>query len=322
MKKQFDLDKFRDLLIHPEKWKIVSADYHDSGLVEQAPPPYAAKQEVQVHADMREIMIALQGNYIFRFNRKYYKCKPGTVFLIDKGIEHEANYVKNAGDVLHLWTYTHQKNTVIHCVSMQQNKLQNLTQALMHPSESPDLDSLWDLWQQAGAGMEKSWYLQQLKLYLAYSFSLFFLHAELRSGNQPKFKLIEVAMERIRLDLSKGIRIENLARIVGYSKFHFVHLFKQFTGRTVLDYVNYCRLERLELLLKQNISPKEIAAELGFQDVHSYYQWIRLHNQKKQMPITSGDRQNESRINRRTVKRNRKKTEVPETEKSPSKRKL
>lgn len=304
MKKTLDLDKFRDLLIHPEKWKIVSADYRDSGIAEQKPPLYAAKQEVQVHSDMREIMIALQGSYIFRFNRKYYKCKPGTVFLIDKEVEHEANYAKDAGDVLHLWTYTHQKNTVIHCVSMHRNKLQNLTHAFMHPSESPDLDSLWDLWQQAGSETEKLWYLQQLKLYLAYSFSLFFLHAELRSGDQPKFKLIEVAMERIRLDLSKGIRIENLARLVGYSKFHFVHLFKQFTGRTVLDYVNHCRLERLDLLLKQNISPKEIAAELGFQDVHSYYQWIRLHNKKKQASTTNHDLEKDGETNNRTRKAN------------------
>jgi len=281
MKKQFSLDQFHDLLIHPERWKIVSAEYQDPGIVEQVPPPYAANQQVQVHQDMREIMIALQGDYIFRFNSKYYLCSPGTVFLIDKGIEHEMNYVKDVGGILHLWTYTRQKNTVIHYVTMHQNKLKNLIHAFIHSSdESPDLDSLWDLWQQSESEMEKCRCLQQLKLYLAYSFSLFFSHKKMQSGDQTKIKRIEFAMEQIRIDLSKGIRIENLAQMVGYSKFYFARLFKKFTGQTVLGYVNHCRHERRELLLKQNIGAKEIAAELGFQDVRSYYQWLRLHNKK------------------------------------------
>lgn len=279
MKTQTDLTRFRDILIHPEHWRVVSNFFCDPGVSPVSAPPYAEKQKVQFHPETREIMISLQGNYVFRFNHKYYECLPGTIFLIDRNIEHEDGYAGNAEGILHLWTYTHQQNTVIHCVSMRRRKLKNLTIAFMHPSAGPDLDTLWDLWEQADSEPKRQWYLQQLKLYLAYSFSMFFLHPDQNSGNLSRFRLIEVAMERIRLELSRGISIGDLAQIIGYSRFHFAHLFKRLTGRTVLDYINQCRRERLELLSKQNLSPKEIASELGFQGVHSYYQWLRKNRQ-------------------------------------------
>ncbi len=47
-----------------------------------------------------------------------------------------------------------------------------------------------------------------------------------------------------------------------------------------MDFVHQCRMERLELLKKNSLSSKEIAAELGFQDVHSFYQWNRQFRRK------------------------------------------
>jgi AraC-like DNA-binding protein len=278
MRKTIAIDDFRDLLIYPEKWKIIAADYQAPGVLEVEAPDYAAKQETEVHDNMREIMIALQGHYVFRFNRKYYQCLPGSVFLIDKNIEHEANYAYDARDILHLWTYTYQKKTVIHLVSMYRNKPLNLAQAFMQPSESPDLDALWDLWKETDNPEKKQWYLQQLKLYLAYAFSLFSLQTKGQTGEETKLELIKIAMEQIQRDLRKGIRIDSLAKMVGYSKFHFMRLFKQYTGRTVMDFVHQCRVKRLGELKKHKVSCKEIATELGFQDVHSFYQWNRRHS--------------------------------------------
>lgn len=281
MRKHFAIDEFADLLLYPERWRIVSSDYQSPDVQEIKAPDYALKQVIESHENTCEIMIALQGDYVFCFDGKYYQCLPGTIFFIDKNVEHECRYADEAGDVLHIWVYAHKNSTVLHLVSMHQNKLQTLVQAFMQPSTSPDLLELWKLWKEAKEAKKKEYYLQQLKLYLAYAFSVFLLQPERHSKEESKLELINLAMERIKADFNRGIRIENLARMLGYSKFHFMRLFKQYTGQTVMQFVNKCRFEKFRELKKLKKNNKEIAAELGFQDVHSYYKWNRQYNRKK-----------------------------------------
>lgn len=70
---------------------------------------------------------------------------------------------------------------------------------------------------------------------------------------------------------SEQIHIDELAAKFGYSKYHFLRLFRQNTGQTVVDYINAMRCEVAgELLRKGSLPVAEIAYTCGF-NTPSYF---------------------------------------------------
>lgn len=64
---------------------------------------------------------------------------------------------------------------------------------------------------------------------------------------------------------TEDIQLDELARLAGFSKFHFTRLFKQFTGMSYYHYLNQHRVMHAEkLLIDPNLSITEIAMRSGF----------------------------------------------------------
>ncbi len=81
---------------------------------------------------------------------------------------------------------------------------------------------------------------------------------------------------------NKEITTEKLAKIAGYSEYHFIRFFKEQTGRTCKDYVNTIRLEKAAHLLEDSsMSITEIAFEVGYNDL-SYF--IKVFRNKYNIP--------------------------------------
>jgi transcriptional regulator GlxA family with amidase domain len=69
--------------------------------------------------------------------------------------------------------------------------------------------------------------------------------------------------------------LDHLAQIAGYSKFHFLRLFKQHTGQSVHAYVNQSRLRKVEELRAGGLPLKAIAVKLGFSCPAAFSRWYR-----------------------------------------------
>jgi len=64
---------------------------------------------------------------------------------------------------------------------------------------------------------------------------------------------------------TEDIQVEQLAKLAGFSKFHFTRLFKQFIGMSYYDYLNQHRIMHAEkLLIDPNMSVTEVAMRSGF----------------------------------------------------------
>ena len=74
----------------------------------------------------------------------------------------------------------------------------------------------------------------------------------------------------------RGVTLDMLARISGYSKFHFLRLFQRCTGQTVHTYIDHCRRQRVEAMLQQGCAKKEIAAALGFSCPAAFSRWLKV----------------------------------------------
>jgi len=79
------------------------------------------------------------------------------------------------------------------------------------------------------------------------------------------------AMEYINKNISCEIRVDDVCKAVGISKYHFCREFKKHTGLTVMEYILKTRIVLAKNdLLKTNLSITEISEQNGFSSV-SYF---------------------------------------------------
>ncbi|MDZ4744269.1 MAG: AraC family transcriptional regulator [Verrucomicrobiota bacterium] len=89
---------------------------------------------------------------------------------------------------------------------------------------------------------------------------------------------VEKALEIITSSFNEKHTVENLARTIGLSPSRFAHLFKEQTGRSVIDTIIDLRLaESAKLLEFTSFSIKSISIQTGFQNP---YYFSRLFSQK------------------------------------------
>ena len=69
--------------------------------------------------------------------------------------------------------------------------------------------------------------------------------------------------------LTLTIKVQDMAKLIGISRFHFTRLFKQTTGISPHQYVMQQRIELAKQLLKQDLAIADIALECGFNS-HSH----------------------------------------------------
>ena len=78
---------------------------------------------------------------------------------------------------------------------------------------------------------------------------------------------LRLAVEHIRANLTRDMRLEHIAGAAGMSAFHFARLFKNTTGMSPYRYLMRARVEQAKALLRGGEqSLARIAAELGFAD--------------------------------------------------------
>lgn len=82
---------------------------------------------------------------------------------------------------------------------------------------------------------------------------------------------IEGAIAFIHRRLDEPLSLDDLARHVAYSPYHFARLFKERMGLSPIYYVSALRLQRAkELLLQTNLSIREIGLEIGQQSLGTF----------------------------------------------------
>jgi AraC family transcriptional regulator len=83
----------------------------------------------------------------------------------------------------------------------------------------------------------------------------------------------------IRENLTEDLSLATLARVAGFSPFHFHRIFKSLTDETVNDIVTRFRLERAAALLRASpqLTVTDAAFECGFQSVSVFSRTFKKH---------------------------------------------
>lgn len=89
---------------------------------------------------------------------------------------------------------------------------------------------------------------------------------------------IEQVIAYIKNHSSQPLRLDQLADISHFSKFHFTRIFTAFTGMTPMAFVTRKRIERaLALLTETSLTILEIAGESGFESVSALNVHFKRH---------------------------------------------
>jgi AraC-like DNA-binding protein len=281
--------EYRQMLTAVEQWKIIC-----SNLPPECPENHNAKHikwlknHVGSHPQ-REAVFCFEGNVPGSLENRIYSCAPGTLLLFDAGEKHDHEYPPGTNAV-HLWLFFVQKQILVRLITITDGRMSQDRRGLF-----VDNPGLYNLLVQEWSGLKNSLLDESLKRKrLLAIFSLLFIElieSDLKEETTPEddsenpngqqYKIIRLIEEHIRNTSGNGLTIEKLARIAGYSKFHFLRVFKKQTGYKVHDYINLARINRVAEMEATGARHKEISEALGFSCPSVYSHWRNKHLKHK-----------------------------------------
>jgi len=82
-------------------------------------------------------------------------------------------------------------------------------------------------------------------------------------------EMVEEVRAHVRRNIGRSIRLDDLARLAGLSKYHFIRRYAALTGRSPMEDVRSLRIERArELIMTTNEPLKNIAEATGIANVY------------------------------------------------------
>lgn len=99
-----------------------------------------------------------------------------------------------------------------------------------------------------------------------------------RCANNNKLKLSSEITEYLHEHFAEKISLDQIAKNMYLSPFYISKVFKEETGEAPINYLIKIRLENAkELLLNQNLSIKEIADAVGYEDAYHFSKIFKKH---------------------------------------------
>ncbi|NMA38625.1 MAG: AraC family transcriptional regulator [Lentisphaerae bacterium] len=243
------------------------------------------RQFTQVHAH-REAMLVLQGEVTQGLNGVVYHGGPGTLFLYDVGERHDGGFPPTAPDSDQMWMFFAPGFITCQGVEVRGGRY---GRDFRHSCKSPELikrlNNTWDAAAKGAVRLDLA--LAQLRALFSVLFTDVVAAVERPPGGSSvqKEAILEIK-QFLQHTAGRGVDVTTLARMAGFSRSHFLRLFRQHVGMTVYEVINEVRRQRYQELLAEGVSMKVIADELGLQSSSALAHWRRKHIDAKKTSAT------------------------------------
>lgn len=117
-----------------------------------------------------------------------------------------------------------------------------------------------------------------------YYYSIFYrLIFEIQDNQKidKKYEKVHQVMVEINKDYSRNAKISDYARDALMCESGLRALFKEYTGKSIIEYRNDVRLKHAELLISEGISTREAALAVGFSSSAYYCRMVSKKRKKK-----------------------------------------
>lgn len=214
-----------------------------------------------------EFVLITVGNGTVTIEGKQYEAKPGIMFYFYPGLVHslqsnKENPLSFAAIHFSLASISYDTNMWRIEKEITQLPLPPVMSLKNHLFFSDIMKKLNEHWNRKDTDSE-------LICNGLFSQLLYYIYRDFKhnSSGYASRKRIEEAASFIQNNLDKKISVKEIASRMNISADYFSSIFKSYTGYTVIQYINKCRIDKAKkLLTEENAKMKEIAAKVGFCD--------------------------------------------------------
>jgi len=287
---RFFTDKNLEVLLEPKQWSIVSSLFPiEVPAIEDKLHQHWLAANCDSHSN-REILICLGGNCIVSHRNMLYHCKPGTILLFGRNEMHDSFYPPTTSGVNHLWLSLVKGSVIPSLISVSNgcySRVNSEREPVLHTSNAVNLlNSTWNALQDNPENREPA-KLKCQKMVAALAAVLlelvstgYHLPEDVSDCKKHQKQVIELIKAHIVETGGSGANLEQLAHTAGYSKFHFLRMFKRHTGCTVHSFINQQRIIVTRELLNSGYRKNEIADQLGFSSPAVFSRWYNQQGSK------------------------------------------
>lgn len=220
------------------------------------------------------LLLTLEGNGHLSYEGKDYELLPGDIFLIDARILQD---YRSGPDGWH-YRLAHFESGLMEEYYRPIRSFGNVVFPVgLTSSTASHMDELFAInrgpIQSSGnpaVEFKSSLLLQQMVMELLMSLP------EYDTARLPDW--IQDIYNWIPEHCAENLDLDTISEQFSISKFHLSREFKKYTGRTLIDYVKECRVDRAKLLLRTTAKPiADIAEETGFTDQTTFGRVFARH---------------------------------------------
>ena len=224
--------------------------------------------------DAMEAFICIQNNYEIHVNNTIYKLKEGDILIIPPNMPHE--YVNDKYGVRFIYLVEMSYFFDSHDYSTIEPLFFN--GMLINEETCPDIyKNVYNLFMDINSCYfthsnfwETTVYSKLYQVFIEVA-----KHSENNlkdetSNSSQSIERINSLLRYMDINYSEEMSTEQAAEFTGFSKFHFMRLFKLQTGYTFHDYLTLKRIHMAQLMLLTNKPITEIAFESGFSSLPTF----------------------------------------------------
>ena len=229
-------DYLRDFLCRQNTWRLISEASSSDVKAINAPQHLTWLKDHQDQHPYREIMLVFDGCGCASLNGQVYPYQTGDVFVFDPFDCHDSYYPATTESGLHLWIRMAHHMITGGMVTISRGQTESLPQT----SFALDNASLTAVVGSALTNARNSSETEAIRhrevsatlaLLLAFILENDRCEGKTASGSNRQAKIIHSIQEHIDQTGGEGLNLDNLAKLAGYSKYHFARLFKAHLGR-------------------------------------------------------------------------------------------
>lgn len=228
----------------------------------------------------REIMMVLAGSGFYGVGGKLIKCRPGNIFFFEAGQQHQDFYPPFSPTGTHLWISMISHHVSAQIVTVCRGKIK-IPAGRKYFKSYPEIGVWFDRCWPAEIPSDLPLFLYRARLLGALSILLtdIIQTGFLQTGDSQHAVIINRIIRAIQNHVweigGRDASLDNLSRIAGFSKYHFLRLFKKTTGQSVHSFVNTVRINKYHELLKARAAKKQMAERIGFSCPAAFSRWLR-----------------------------------------------
>lgn len=220
-----------------------------------------------------ELVKVMQGKMRFDVNDTVFTGKTGDIVFIGPRTPHETTSVEDATQILLVQLNPKQSYDSYLFKMMRQSE----KEYYLFDSDNPvyrELNGILDKVLEEYRTQDKGYELY-LKSWL-YALLGFFSRNRIFSIDNDELentliRKISPVIEYVENNYSNDISLESVSELLNLHPIYFCRIFKEATGKTFINYLNFVRISKAEdLLIFSNKSVTEIALETGFTSVQYF----------------------------------------------------